>query len=288
MAANNEVSEAHAVCHQISARLELLIQDFQGLFEFVQGVSKLISLGCDRPEDLAIELLQQRMHLDVEKLQPGVHARLLIEVLAQELGALGEMERNGIRLVEEEGAMREDEGMGLGRDGVGLELETGKASNDKLLKSVDIGEAGEVEDVHATQILIICYPARQLIQLCLISMYSILKTQKRSIEHAKSAPPIAHAFLSDIHILIAFADATFHIYHARLDAASQADALLYKGSTRVQVTHIARLSQRKCVMLGQKCAELTLLEVVDHSKEEQLQVLITPLQIGMFPKTIFG
>lgn len=47
-------------------------------------------------------------------------------------------------------------------------------------------------------------------------MYSILKTQKRSLSHSKNLTVTSSLFLTNNHILLTFSDRSISIYHLNL------------------------------------------------------------------------
>ena len=93
-------------------------------------------------------------------------------------------------------------------------------------------------------------------------MYSVLKTQKRAVSHHKNVPPTTCIFLTDTHFLLTFSDCCLQIYSLQLtESANNEEALLYEIYTKDIISHSARLSNGKCVLLAKKCKELLVLSI---------------------------
>lgn len=84
-------------------------------------------------------------------------------------------------------------------------------------------------------------------------MYSILKSQKRSITHKKNITVTSSAFITNSHIVLTFSDCSCVLYSLNL-SESQSEQALFETQTVSIVTHIKRLSEGVCVML---CKNLT-------------------------------
>lgn len=112
-------------------------------------------------------------------------------------------------------------------------------------------------------------------------MYSILKTQKRSLTHKNGVSITSSLFVTNVHIFVSFSDCSCAIYFVNY-GQDEKEHLVWEGYTSSIVVESKRLKEGLCALVCKKLSNIYVLEFKENHKDHTFNVELKTMQKSQF------